>query len=217
MDVEGARAFLNDQFPIRQQIMLPPVFRAAYAAVELLAKDSPFLKVPSATFNRGRLVTWAVDHGVENLIKSGQWNVDYRWRTFGAPKPTGSYLEIRFSHSVMTISQVADPTRQPRDVVFRENARLFNSPLLPFEELQTEPRVLGLPGLLLIHGHQDLSFLHGAMPHAERKRRYICRTPNLLTLPYEVTQTGPPTEDTSFNDTMTLKEEIAKWLRDRRG
>ncbi len=219
MDVSSAREFLKDQFPVRQQVLLPPVVKAAYSAVADLVHDTPFLQIPSATYNRGRMLTWAVDHAVENLIRSGRWNVDYRWRTFGSPKATGSYLEIRFSHSKMTISQIADSSVQPRNVHFRENARLFNSPLLPFEELKNESpvTVTGRPSLLLIHGYQELSFLHAAMPHAVRRRAYICKTANLLTLPQEVTQTGPPVEDTTFRNTITLKTQIEKWLRDNEG
>jgi hypothetical protein len=217
MDTGAALAFLKDQVPVRQQVLLPTVFKSAYIAVASLVKDVPFLKVPSATFNRGRMVTWAVDHAVENHIKSGQWNVEYRWVSFGSPKPTGKYLEILPPESRMTISQVADPRKQPRDVAFRANARLFNSPFL-FDDMEADRNVItGRPALLLAHGHQDLSFLHIGMPHADGKYGFICRTQNLLTLPQEVQQPGPPVEDTSFKDTMTLKDQIAKWLRDNKG
>ena len=94
MDIAGTKVFLVDQVPLAQQVLLPPVFRSAYAAVRDIVKDIPFLSVPSATFNRGRLITWAVDHAIENLIRSGRWNVDYRWASFGEPNPTGKYLEI---------------------------------------------------------------------------------------------------------------------------
>ena len=218
MDSAAASAFLNDQIPVKQQVLLPPAFRSAYAAVKELVNDVPFLKVGSAEFNVGRLRTWAVDHAVENLIKSGQWNVDHRWRTFGNPKPTGKYLEILLSHSKMTISQVADPKKQPRNVRFRENARLFNHPFLPFEDLKADAEISGRPAFLMLHGHQDLDFLHAAMPYATRRYGYICRTANLLTLPYEVTQKGPAPEDTSFKEsTIQLKDQIAKWLKDNHG
>lgn len=217
-DTAKALAFLRDQVPVRQQVILPTVFRSAYSAVAMLVKDSPFLKVPSATFNRGRMVTWAVDHAVESLIKSGGWNVEHRWVAFGSPKPTGKYLEILLPESRLTISQVADPRKQPRNVVFRENARAFNSPFLFVEMEDDKPRITGRPSILLVHGHQDLNFLQLGIPNANQRYGYICRTVNLLTLPQEVVQPGPPVEDTSFQeDTMTLKDEIAKWLRDNKG
>ena len=212
MDIAGIKAFLVDQVSPKHQVLLPPVFGSAYAAVRATVKDTPFLSVQSATFNRGRLITWAVDHAVENLIRSGKWNVDYRWASFGKPNPTGKYLEILPPQSRITISQVANPRLQPRDVKFRDNARLYNYPLL-FPEME-EDCVTGRPAILLFHGHQDLRFIHLGIPDAKSRYSYICRTGNLLDLPHDVTHPGPPVEDTSFKDTITLKEQIAKWLRD---
>ena len=80
-----------------------------------------------------------------------------------------------------------------------------------------ESSVTGRPSLLLIHGYKELSFLHAAMPHAVRRHAYICKTANLLTLPQEVVQTGPPVEDTTFRNTLTLKAQIEKWLRNNEG
>ena len=178
-------------------------------------KETPFLSVPSSKFNRGRLITWAVDHAVEGLIKSGRWNVDYKWASFGEPNPTGKYLEILPPQSRITISQVANPRLQPRDVKFRENARLFNEPFL-FPEME-EDHVTGRPAILLFHGHQELGFIHLGIPDANSRYGYICRTGNLLDLPQDVTSSGPPVENTSFKDTITLKEQINKRLRDNVG
>ena len=215
MDTVGAMAFLEDQVPAKHQVLLPPVFRSAYAVVGTIVKDTAFLRVPSARFNRGRLITWAVDHAIENLIQSGRWNVDYRWTSFGEPTPTGKYLEILPPQSRITISQVANPRCQPRDVKFRENARLFNDPFL-FPEME-EDRVTGRPAILLFHGYQELGFIHLGIPNSKSGYNYIFRTGNLLELPQDVTHPGPPVEDTSFKDTITLKEQIAKWLRDHGG
>ena len=162
MDIAGKKAFLVDQVPPKHQVLLPPVFRSAYAAVRAIVRDTPFLSVPSAKFNRGRLITWVVDHAVEKLIQSGRWNVDYRWASFGNPNPTGKYLEILPPQSRITISQVANPQLQPRDVKFRENARLFNGPLL-FPEMG-EDRVTGRPSILLFHGYRELGFIHLGIP-----------------------------------------------------
>lgn len=217
MDRTSARAFLADQIPTREQILIPPVLRTAYAAVRATVTDNPYLQVPSAVYNRGRMVTWAVDFSIEKLIKSGQWSVDYRWRSFGSPHPTGRYIEIRFSHSLMTISQVPDPSKQPRDVAFRENARLINDPFLPFEGLEDDTKVNGLPSWLLVHGHQELNFVHIGMPHSRRHHAYIHRSVNLLDLPRAIAPTTPRVEDTTFEDTMTLKQEIDKWRMDHGG
>jgi hypothetical protein len=216
MDSAAASAFLRDQVPVAQQVLLPPILKAAHAAVTATVNEVPFLRTPSATYNRGRLLSWAVDLAVEGHIKSGHWNVDYRWASFGFPKPTGKYLEVLPSHSRITISQIVDDSKQPRNVNFRENARLFNGPLL-FEEMQEAAEISGRPSFLMIYD-RDLSFLRFAMPHATRKYGYICKTRNLMTLPQEVPLPGPLVEDTSFEETtMTLKDQIAKWLKDHGG
>ena len=138
---------------------------------------------------------------------------------------------------------MANPRCQPRDVKFRENARLFNDPFL-FPEMEEDrvtgrpailisrlPRkrrlfndpflfpeiVTGRPAILLFHGYQELGFIHLGIPNSKSGYNYILRTGNLLELPQDVTHPGPPVEDTSFKDTITLKEQIAKWLRDHGG
>lgn len=211
MDTIDASHFLSDQVPRERQALLPPTLKTAYAAVQVLIANEPILQVPSAVDNRGRLISWAVDLGIERLIKSGQWPVECRWQQF--EQPTGRYLEVLLSHSRLTISQVAAPKTQPRDVGFRHNARLINDPFLPFTELADDRKIQGLPCFLLVHGHQTLDFTHICVPHPRHHRNYIFRTPNLLLTPHLVASTVPPVEHTEFEDTMTLKEEIEKWRR----
>ena len=216
MDVPAAAAFLRDQVPLKTQLLFPQALKRSYGAVKSIIADTPFLRLPSAQFNHGRLVSWAVDHAIENLITSGLRDVDYRWKEYGSPRPTGSYLQILLPHSRLTISQVADPRKQPRNVVFRENARIFNSPFLPFDDIAGgAAEVSGRPSFLLIHGHQSLTFAHVAMPDAIRRYGYTCRTSNLMTLPQEVPASSHPIENTSFVDsTITLKHQIEKFLKD---
>lgn len=107
MDPSLAEQFLLDQFPMRHRALIPAVLRNARAAAATLAKAEPILQVQSAKDNHGRLISYATDLGIEKLIQSNSWPVDYRWRYFA--KPTGKYLEVRLSHSVMSISQVGDP------------------------------------------------------------------------------------------------------------
>ena len=111
----------------------------------------------------------------------------------------------------MTISQVDDPRKQPRNVVFRENARLINQPFL--SGLEMDPVVTGVPSLLFTHGHQDLNFAHLCLPHSQHRRAYIYRSENLLMIPHELRSDVTPIEHTNTDalDTMTLKEEIDKW------
>lgn len=213
MDYVTAEQFVLNQIPIRHRVLFPPVLKNAYAAAAAIAKAEPVLQEPSAEDNHGRVVSWAVDRGFRLLIESGAWPVDYRWAYFA--KPTGRYLQVRLSHSVLSISQVADPTIQPRDVIFRQNARINNSePYFLLPEFDDTRMVAGLPSFLLLHGYQELGFAHIGVPHPVHRRDYIYRTPNLLNLPHEVTSDLPPVEDTDTEEVMTLKAEIDKWRRD---
>ncbi len=197
---------------LKHRSLIPTTLKSAYAAVEVLVKQEPILQVVSAGQNRGRLVSFAADLGFERLIKTQQWPFEYRWREFA--KPTGRYLEIRLSHSVLSISQVSNPNKQPRNVVFRENKRLNNEPFFDLEEFRDECEIRGLPHFLLVHGHQDLRFAHLGVPHALHHRDWIYFTKNLMLMPHEVPAEAPPVEITEFDDAMTLKEEIEKWQKD---
>jgi hypothetical protein len=155
----------------------------------------------------------AVDLAFERLLKSGEWAYDFKWEPFA--KPTGRFLQIMPSHSVVTISQVADPKKQPRDVVFRSNRRLNNQGWLtglPNPKAQTDTS--GLPHILLIHGHQELNFAHLAVPSEYHTQGYRHRSSNLMMMPYEVKSPEAPVEDTDIEAIITLKEEIDKWRRD---
>lgn len=206
--------FIEDQIPLSQWSVIPTVLRTAYAAVDGLVEDSPLLQVESAKDNKGRLISWAVDFGLRRAIENGSLKCDYRWREFA--QPTGRFLELRFSHSTASVSQVADPARQPRNVVFRENARLNNQFVFELPEFEEEKKITGLPHFLLIHGHQTLDFAHIAMPSHLSKTRYSWRSSNLMRLPHEIASDKPATEDTdsALDDLQLLKEDIEKWRRD---
>jgi hypothetical protein len=217
MDATIAEQFVLDQVPLRYRALIPPVLRDARAAAAALAKAEPVLQVPSAEDNHGRLFSWAVDLGIEKLILSGRWPVECRWRYFA--RPTGRYLEIRLSHSVMSISQVADPTVQPRDVKFRENARLNNQLSFQLSDFDDTRSVVGLPSFLLIHGKavcgkMENEFAHIGVPHPVHSRDYVYRTPNLMDMVHDVSSDLPPVEDTDTDAVLSLKEEIEKWRRD---
>lgn len=77
MDSGLAERFLLDQFPVKYRALIPAVLRNARASAATLAKSEPILQVQSAKDNFGRLISWAADLGVEKLINSGRWPVDY--------------------------------------------------------------------------------------------------------------------------------------------
>ena len=105
MDNISATEFLKDQLPSSAQALIAPTLKSAYADAKRVTELEPIFKVPSAVDNHGRIVSWATDRGFEKLLQTKQWDFDYRWRDFA--HPTGKYLEIRLSHSVLSISQVA--------------------------------------------------------------------------------------------------------------
>ena len=204
--------FFKDQFPQRSWSTIPAVLRTAYAAATDLAASDPILQVESAEDNRGRLISWAVDFGLRRAVETGALPCDFRWCEYA--KPTGRYLELRFAHSTASVSQVEDPNRQPRKVVFRENARLQTPNL--FEGLDVPEPLTGAPHFILVHGHQVLNFAHFGLPSATSSRRWEWCSRNFMNLPHEMTAEGPPAEDTDtdFDEVGLLKQEIEKWLKD---
>jgi len=223
MDVVTAEQFLLDQVPLRYRALFPSVLRNAYAAASALAKAEPILQVPSAKDNHGRLVSWAVDLAFQRLIESGRWAAEYEWKPFS--KPTGRYLQIRLSHSRLSISQVSEAAVQPRDVKFRQNARLNNQPSFKLKEFDDTRTFAGLPSFLLVHGRQvredlEYEFAHLGVPNPVHKRNYIYQTGNLMEMAHTVEAEVPPVEQTdaeaavSLKEVESLKEEIEKWRRD---
>ncbi len=212
--MQTAEALIRDQFPPSQWHVIPQVLRTAYHAVEDLMQSSPILQVESAQDNRGRFISYAVDTGIKRAIENGAIKCDYRWAYF--EKPTGRYLELRFSHCTASISQVQLAQRQPRPVRFRENARLRNQGVFDLPEFSDDFPVHGLPHFLIVHGYQSLTFAHLAVPSSESSIFYEWRSSNLLMLPHLVEDNRPAPEDTDYNpeELASLKEEIEKWKND---
>jgi len=212
--VQKAEALIRDQIPPAQWSVFPTILRTAYQAADDLMRDSPILQIESARDNRGRIVSFAVDFGVKRAIENGSLNCDYRWAFF--EKPTGRYLELRFSHSTASISQVQYAHRQPRNVVFRENARLRNQGVLDLPGVEEDSSVSGLPHFYLVHGYQNLTFAHLALPSVDSQTCYEWRSPNLMLLPHQIEAGRPAPEDTDFDpdELASLKEEIERWRRD---
>lgn len=212
-----ADVFVRDQIKPELWPKFSTLLRTAYAAADDLVRDNPILQVKSAEDNKGRIITWAVDFAMERAVEIGTFPCEYRWCPFD--EPTGRYLELRFAHSRMTISQVANPKRQPRNAGFRENARLGNGQWtldFPGEVIEKDEEVAGLPHILFLHGHQRLQFAHLAVPSPDSQRSFLWRSQNLINLPHEVPKEDPPPEDTDYdlNEMKLLKERIEKWRKD---
>ena len=206
-----AEAFLRDQIPFAQRSVIPTTLKNAYAAAQRVIDAEPILNVTSAQDGRGRFVQWAVDLAFQKLVTSGQWAAGCEWRPFD--KPTGRYLEIHFSHSKLTISQVVNPKRQPRNVGFRANLRISNKLPSLFPD-DVKPNTEGMPHILLVHGHQNLNFAHLAIPSANNIFGFQHRSQNLMNIAHIAPQEEIPMEQTDYDVVMELKEEIDKWRRD---
>lgn len=206
-----AEAFLLDQIPVAQRAIVPTTLKNAYAAARMVINNEPIFNIPSAVPQQGRIIQLAVDAAFEKLVVSGQFGRDRRWRSF--EKPTGKYLEVLFSHSALTISQVARPDKQPRDVGFRRNKRTASQITMDF--IGDDPAdTTGLPHILLLHGHQSLDFAHLAIPEPLHWLGFQHKTANLMLMPHAVPEQEIPMEDTDIEAVMSLKEEIDRWLRD---
>jgi hypothetical protein len=219
MNVNLAEKFVNDQIPMKIRRLFPPKLKAAYVAADEHIRATPMLQIPSASGHRGRVISLAVDFAVKGLIDSQEWPVDYRWEFFA--KPTGQYLEVVLPHSTLSISQVSYWNEQPRDVVFRANARLGNRQIeLPGFETEDNTGADDVPSgrisCLLVHGHRDIEFAHIGIPHQYHSRGYIYQSPNLMRLLYEVSppDVPPPENEVDLNELLSLKEDIERAQRD---
>jgi hypothetical protein len=217
MNANIAESFLHDQIPLSVQRLLPPRLKLAYEAADQLITSSPMLQVPTARDNRGRMISWAVDHSIKGLIESGEWAVDYRWQLFN--NPTGHYLEVRLPHATLSISQVCFYQEQPRNVLFRQNARFGNSQMDFFKQAEDDDAEKdggGPPSFLLVHGYKELQFAHIGIPHKHHQHGYIYQTPNLLGLLYGVPPSDLPPEESAIDidELLSLKADIEKWQRD---
>jgi hypothetical protein len=202
MKIVNPRHFVEDQFKV-----------AYRAAAELIA-DNPSLAMAEIRGERGRIVSWAVDLGFDRLVETGALQFDKSWEWY--ERRTGRYLALRPSHSVITISQIVDPTKQPRNVLFRQSARVSNEPFLDLPGFESENSIVGEPHILLTHGHRDLNFSHLCIPDPDHSRGYRFRSENLMHLPHEIVSDGPPAEDTDIDleALATLKEDIERARRD---
>ena len=207
-----AEAFLRDQIPPPKRAIIPTTLKNAYSAANLAIEQEPILQVESARYGKGRIVQWAVDFAFERLAKSGQFGNGFRWRPF--EKPTGRYLEILFTHSALTISQVADPAKQPRDVGFRRNKRLASQISMEFLRETEGEDTSGIPHILLLHGYQRLDFAHLAIPEPLHWNGFQHKSSNLMQMAHAVPEPEVPMEHTDIEAVMTIKEEIDKWRRD---
>lgn len=212
------RHFLDDQFPVSARQIIPTVLQSAYEAVRETVRTETYMQVETMAQNEGRLMSVAVDFGLERAIKNGSLPFDYSWEKFA--KPTGKYLAIRPSHSVVTVSLTKTPNKQPRSVRFREAQKVVNAQL-DLLDSGDKREVDGLPHIILLHGYWGDGFAHLGIPRADCDYDFSYRTENLFNLPHATVPEGPapegPGDDHDFEAIGLLKEDIDRWRRDSDG
>jgi hypothetical protein len=207
--------FIEEEIPAIHRANFPKAICDAYKAVDALVAETPFLQCPPAKQADGHLVTWAVDFAVWQLIETGKWPVEhYDWAWF--KKPTGRYLRIFTKRSIVTISQLADDSQQPRHAEFRANAAYDEQIPLLLLPGEKELIISGRTHLLLAHGHQNLQFIYLAMPNPEKKPAWLGRSSNLINEIHDISANLSPAEGPKEIDeqTINIKEQLKKQLRD---
>lgn len=202
-----ASKFIDAEITPATRAMFPKACRQAYDAVDQWVQENKWLTIP--TVQKGHLRAWAVDFALTQLMESGVWPVRrYEWADF--TRPTGKYLKIFTTNAILTVSQLADASSQPRRAVFRQNAAFNNQPFLFAEFAPEMPE--DIPHLILSHGYQELAFIQVGMPHPEDKNSWLASTPNILSEIHDASSDLAPPEAIGVEPVLKIKQQLAKRL-----
>jgi hypothetical protein len=208
-----AEEFLDEEFPIRLRHFVPSALHRAYDSVSYTIETVSFLGTPGGRIQRGDLVAIAAEFEIERLVLNGDLPFDCSWEPYA--RPTGLHLVVRTRRAKLTIRQVEDGTKRPRDARFRENYGMANKPYL-FEYMNKEMQDGRDPRhILLLHGYQTLSFAYVAVPHAKRKR-HIAYSPNLMLIPHFVQGESKDEGPTDSPDPQQI-DRLLRVIRDTEG
>jgi hypothetical protein len=207
----SAQDFLDEEFPTPLRHYLPSALRRAYGAAYRLVEAESWLQTPGSRVQRGDLIAHAAEYEILRLIEGGQLPFDASWEPFA--RPTGYHLVIWTKRGRLTISQVDDWRKKPRDADFRGNYGMSNTRYL-FQEMneealsRTEKR-----HLLLLHGYQDLSFSYLTVPHAS-SNRHLAWSHNLLMAPHIATPERAKEEGPTDSPEPEALENLHRIIRD---
>lgn len=177
-----AEEFVDDEFPSHLRPLIPSALRRAYLNADALIDRTPFLRTPGGRFERGDLIMVAASYELQSLVEKGDLPFDGAWEPFA--RPTGKHFVLRSRCARITTNQVADPAKRPRRAEFRDNYAEDNmQPLFDYMKQTVDHDSVRL--IHILHGYQNLNFIHLAYPHPEQNR-HIFRSQNLLRLPHEV-------------------------------
>jgi hypothetical protein len=206
-----AQELADSEFPPQTRVFVAPALKRAYAAVDELMGSVEWLQTPSAKYHRGDLIVLATEHEFARLIDKGSLPLDMAWEPYAAP--TGKHLVMRSARAVMTINQVDDAKKKPRHAVFRDHYGLPNMAYL-FDYMNEEiSQDKTRKHVLLLHGYQQLSFSHLAVPNPITSR-LIWWSDNLLNLPHEVSAPKAPEEGPDESPDPQTIDEIIRAVRD---
>ncbi|CFX36120.1 conserved protein of unknown function [Candidatus Filomicrobium marinum] len=208
--VNPAQQLADEEFAPNLRPLVPPALKRAYATVEHVIDEQPWLATPSARYGRGDLVRLASEYEFYKLIQTGALPFEPSWEPYS--RPTGKHLVMRTKRALITINQVESPSTMPRKAVFRNTFGLPNTSFL-FEDWNREiEERADRKHLLLVHGYQELTFSNLAMPNVETKQ-IAWKSANLLDLPHQVTEPAKDEGPTDSPDPEAI-ENIIRMIND---
>lgn len=210
--MEIAEDFIHSQLSNQQISLIPTTLKQAYDVAKAIADEEPIFQIPSAQFNRGRIIQWSVEFYFERLVRSKHWPFKCNWATFG--NNNGRYLEIHTGDAILTICQTALHDKQPRDAKFRSNLRLSGQGDLFYNYDFLDEKEIRPAHILLLHGHQSLNFSYLAIPKPAHHAGFLYKSSNLMLMPHGVTESVSPVVNTDMDIVLELKDEIVKWHYD---
>jgi hypothetical protein len=206
-----AHDFLDEEFPTSYRHLLPSALRRAYATASRLVEAEPSLQTPGGRVQRGDLIAHAAEYEVMRLVHGGSLPFDATWEPFA--RPTGQHLVVWTKRGRLTISQIEDADRKPRGADFRHNYAVSNQPFL-FKYMNDEANNKAeRKHILLVHGYQELTFSHLAIPHAQFNR-YIAVSSNLMAVPHIATPERAKEEGPTQAPDPEATENLLRIIRD---
>ncbi len=203
--------FLDEEFPADYRHFLPSALRRAYATANRLVEAEPSLQTPGGRVQRGDLIGHAAEWEIMRLVQSRSLPFDFSWEPFA--RPTGQHLVIWTRRGRLTISQVDDAERKPRSAEFRDNYAMSNQPYL-FKFMEDEVKDKSRRRhIFLIHGYQQLAFVHLTIPHATADH-HIAASPNLMTIPHIAAPEPPKDEGPMQPPDPEATENLRRIIRD---
>jgi hypothetical protein len=144
-------------------------------------------------------------------VQTGALPFEATWEPYA--RPTGKHLVVRTARGKLTINQVEDWRKKPREAEFRSNYGISNMPYL-FSQMNDEIKAnLDRKHLLLLHGYQELNFCYLTVPHAQQNV-HLARSTNLMIIPHVVTPERAEEEGPKETPDPVALENLLKLIRD---